>query len=183
MPPHEPHPVYQQLKEGILARLEAREFRPDYDSVPDKFKASVQKAIDDQQSIGWEATIKGYLSVEWRYMASLGIYDTDTPHEGRGMQGIRSMLLTFQKLIQALWTSRNQVLHGSNDLELQNIRESELAEIRAYYNNPEMLLSGDRHYCEQTLQSIVTRAPTTRRRRWLRYMRLARLRFQREGSC
>jgi hypothetical protein len=169
------------LKEGLLSWLQENEYKANIDDFPSKFEESATKCLSDQATIGWDAAMKGYFSVEWRYLASLGIADGEPVHEGRGTSLMRTVMKVCHEFIQKMWRSRNQVLHGSQEMEMKRIRQSEMAEIMELHRHPELVPAGDRHYCEQTVENILTRAPSTRRR-WLRNMKQARLRFTIEGS-
>jgi hypothetical protein len=182
MSPINPHPVFTIIKGGLISWLnDDAAYNVDLKNFPTKFRLSATKGLADQLSIGWESALKGYLSVEWRHMATVDMFDGTPPHDGRGMQIIKTILKATHQFTQAIWNSRNDVLHGSNDNELQNIRQIEIAEITDIHGHPELVPAGDRHYCEQTLNHILARAPSTRRR-WLRHMRSARLRFTKEGQ-
>jgi hypothetical protein len=182
MSPINPHPVFTILKGGIISWLQAEEeYNVDVDIFPTKFRPSATKGLEDQTTIGWEFAIKGYLSVEWRYMANVDMFDGTSQQEGSGLHIIKTILKATHQLTQAIWHSRNEVLHGSDGITLKNIRQIEIAEIIDIHGHPELVPAGDRHYCEQTLKNILERAPSTRRR-WLRHMRSARLRFTKEGQ-
>jgi hypothetical protein len=151
-------------------------------TIPLKFQDSVIKCLIDQAAIAWEAAIKGYLSVEWRFIASLGPADGGDAQEGGGFQTIQTMLTSFHDFTQAIWHSRNQELHGTRDMEMKLKRQTEIAEIIELHEHPEQVPAGDsRQYSKQPLWNILTRAPSTRRR-WLSHMRSARRRFLNEGS-
>jgi hypothetical protein len=169
------------IKDGVIASIQNEEHKVELDTIPSKFQDSVNKCLIDQAAIGWDAAIKGYLSVEWRFKASLGPADGDNAHEGRGFQTIRTILKSFHDFTQAIWQSRNQELHGKQEMETKLIRQTEIAEITELHGHPELVPAGDRHYSEQPLGNILARAPSTRRR-WLRHMRSARRRFLNEGS-
>jgi hypothetical protein len=178
--PKEYHPVFSLIKEGVSNWLRGEPNTLDITNFPMKCHDHASSGIRDQENIGWHAAFKGYLSVEWRQLASMGLGDNDMSHDGRGMQYIRSIMKTLMQFTQDMWKARNHVLHGTQDIDMRRIRQSELAEIIAIRDHPELLPAGDRHYCEQTLENIVNRAPATRRR-WLRHMRAARVKFTRDG--
>ena len=64
---------------------------------------------------------------------------------------------------------------------MKKIRQVEITEIIELHGNPESVPALDRHYCEQPLRNIIARAPSTWRR-WLRYMRAARIRYTKDGD-
>ena len=89
--------------------------------------------------------------------------DEADPQEGRGPHNIRMTLKALHSATRALWLSRNGALHGDLTMELDRIRSVETAEITAYYQQPELLLAGDRHYCTQPLPTLLRKNPSTRR--------------------
>jgi hypothetical protein len=183
MSPEEYHPVFHLLKEGVTAWLTQRDFQPVLEDYPSKFRDQIGVALCDQRNIGWDNAIKGYLSVEWRSMIAVSAFDstTDDVQEGKGLQQIRGILQSFHVLTQQLWKSRNKILHDSQDEAQQTIRDSERVEICALYSQSDSLPAGDRHYCERPLESIL-KMTTTSRRRWLRYMKMAKARLTRDGQ-
>ncbi len=179
--PQEPHPVYTMLKAGFISWIEEKDYHIDIAQFPTKFRDSAAKGISDQDALGWDAAMKGYLSIEWRNMASMGTNDQAQSHEGRGMQSIRKVLMACFLFSQSMWKARNHVLHGTNENSIQEIRQTEMSEIIELHGNPEFVLAGDRHYCTQPLEALLTRAPSTRRR-WLRHMRQSRIKFTTQGD-
>ncbi len=100
---------------------------------------------------------------------------------GRGIRQVRAVQRALHKLTQTLSKSQNQILHGSTEMELQQIQDSGLVEIKEIHKHPERIPAGERHDCMEPVANILTRTTATRRR-WLRHMRAARLRFQTEGN-
>jgi hypothetical protein len=173
--------TFQLIKVGIIAWLS--EANPTWETdegvLPKLRESVVAKAIMDQFKIGWEAALKGYLSVEWRHIASFGIQGEEL-QDGSGLQAIKTILKAFHEFTQSIWKARNNVLHKSQDMDMKKISQAEITEIIELYGNPELVPAGDRHQCEQPLRNLIARAPATRRR-WLRYMRAARLRYTKDG--
>jgi hypothetical protein len=182
MSPTEYHPVFSLLKEGVLSWFEGTPFSLDLTVHPKKFHDRIRQAIQDQEQIGWGNAIKGYLSVEWRFLADDSPYDNVAElQEGHGFQRLKTILTYLHQVAISLWKARNQVLHKSGDQELQHIRDLEIAEVKEIHAHPERLQAGDRHYCERSLESILKKGPATRRR-WLRYTKLSRDRMQKDGK-
>jgi hypothetical protein len=80
-----------------------------------------------------------------------------------------------------LWLVRNEVLHKQDDIQLRDIRSKEIAEIKQYHSQPHMVRAGDRHYCERSLQKLLSASDSTRRR-WLRRIRKSRDEHKRDGG-
>jgi hypothetical protein len=180
--PKDPHLVFILIKEGVHQWLESN-YHPevDYDQFPPHLREGLRSAVSSQEEIGWGTALRGYMSIEWRQVASCDMGGNPATNEGQGMQRMRAIHKAMHNLTQTLWRSRNQALHGSQEVEMRNIRQAELTEIIEYHQNPDLVPAGDRHYCAQTVDSLLRRAPSTRRR-WLRHMRLARLRFKTDGK-
>jgi hypothetical protein len=77
-----------------------------------------------------------------------------------------SIISTSHEFTYATWIARNGNLHQTDDEALENIRSTELAEIRHYHANPNLLLAPDRHYCSRPIDRLVSGSAATRRR-WL----------------
>ena len=94
---------------------------------------------------------------------------------------MREVRRAFYDYARSMWLSRNTVLHGDSTNTLQQIRDSEVAELRELHDHSELLPAGDRHYCDRPLSNLLTKSSATRRR-WLRHVRQARLRFIKDGQ-
>jgi hypothetical protein len=176
------NPALQVFSTRIFAWLNDEEMNEvDLDEYPTKFRLGLQQALTDQADIGWDFALKGYLSIEWRYLFTLGIGDAETFPDVIGMQRFRAVVQSLNAFAMNIWKSRNQVLHGISTASGYLLRQEELAEIRDMYLQQEGLLASDRHYCAQSLEDIINKAPSSRRR-WLRFMRMARARYTRDGQ-
>ncbi|KAI2490403.1 hypothetical protein MHU86_24159 [Fragilaria crotonensis] len=140
-----------------------------------------RKALRDQQTIGWDNAIKGYLSVEWRCMAEHAMFDSSPAKPDIGFYRIHNILKAAHVLTQTTWKAQNKMLHDHHDAINRHIREAEAAEITAMHRQSENLRAGDRHYCEQPLEKILNKLASSRRR-WIRYMKMAQDRSSRDGK-
>ena len=174
------HPTLRLLKAGLVAWIQdpMDPFTPDLTGYPQKFTTAITTAINEQQAIGWDQAFRGYLSQEWRQMASEGIYDSDTFHEGRGHQTMKKVYAATSEYETSMWKSRNTVLHDTTTPDLNQVRDIEVAEITDLYAKQDLIGAGDRHYCERPLATILKKKPASRRR-WIRYMHRARARYKR----
>ncbi len=179
----EHHPVYHFLTEGVVAWIEGGEYKnPPFKEYPKHLQESIRTAIHDQEHIRWDNALKGYVSVEWRYLAETSLYTNTTDNQaGKGISILRGILLSFHQLTQQLWKGRNHVLHVSQDMELRHIHDIKAAEIRELHSKPDQIQAGDRHFCERPIETILQKAPSSRRR-WLRYMRMARTPMSADGK-
>lgn len=153
----------------------------DLEEYPTKLRLGLTQALKDQADIGWDFAMKGYLIIEWRYLFT-GIGDSEAFPEVIGMQRFRTVVQSLNSFaMMNIWKSRNQVLHGNSTASGYLIRQEELAEIRDMSMQQEQVLASDRHYFEQPLEDIIKRAPSSRRR-WLRFMGMARASYIRDGQ-
>jgi hypothetical protein len=98
--------------------------------VPNTSTSSIKDGYSRPRTIGWDNAIKGYFSVEWRYLAETSLYENTTDNQdGKDLSILRGMQLAFHTLSQQLWKARNQVLHRSHKMALRNIHDTEVAEI------------------------------------------------------
>ncbi|KAI2505387.1 hypothetical protein MHU86_9093 [Fragilaria crotonensis] len=83
--PTEYHPIFPILKASIMAWLKGEVYLPDIEEFPRKLQDRIRKALHEQERIGWNNAIKGYLSVEWRLLADLSPYgNMCDEQEGKG---------------------------------------------------------------------------------------------------
>ena len=114
----------------------AESFTPDLSTFPPAhLLAPIRSALAAQARIGWQHALTGFLSVECRRLAGMN-QSTPTNDETLGLSRMRKVIHGIHSHVLRQWTSRNVVLHESNDSSLVNIRSAELAEIRALHGNP-----------------------------------------------
>ena len=182
MSPRECHPVYTLVKGGVMSWYDDKVYVPDITEFPAKMRDRIRCALKDQETIGWDNAVKGYMSVEWRNLAEEDMYDHATQEQqGDGFPKLTSILRHIHHVNQRLWKSRNTVLHQSDEQALKDLRDSEAREIREMYAHPDLLQTGDRHYCDAPLDDILKKS-TASRRRWLRYTRMSRERMIKDGK-
>lgn len=182
MSPKEPHPVFQILRDGIISWVEGIDvYDPPIDQIPSKFHDRLRTALSDQQTIGWDNAVKGYLSVEWRVMAEDAMFDSSSAKTDIGFSRIQTILKAVHTLTQTTWKARNKMLHDNQEAINRHIRDAEVAEITEMHRQSTHLRAGDRHYCEQPLEKILNKSASSRRR-WLRYMKMAQDRSSRDGK-
>ncbi|KAI2498729.1 hypothetical protein MHU86_15740 [Fragilaria crotonensis] len=180
-----PHPVFHLITEKVFEWLEHRgnsDAAFHVKEFPAKFHDSIRAALSDQQEIGWDNAIKGYLSVEWRNMAEEGLFDTDTSRSRLGYQRLQVIFKALHIYHQTVWKARNHTLHNTQTMEIRQIRDTELFEITDLYEKSDRLRAGDRHYCEQPLEEILKKSPSSRRRWLLLFMKRAIHRASTDGK-
>jgi hypothetical protein len=98
----------------------------------------------------------------------------------RGNSILSKVLTALHTTTRDIWLSRNKSLHDCSDAIAKEIKSSELAEIRHFHSQPHLLPTGDQHYCERSLQSLLCSSYSVRRR-WLKHIRTARANKLRQG--
>ncbi|KAI2498083.1 hypothetical protein MHU86_16393 [Fragilaria crotonensis] len=102
-----PHPVFNIIKDKLCEWIDYCDDSAPYATpsgeYPAKFSNSIRDALQDQQDIGWENAMKGYLSVAWRTMAEDDLFDSDLPIQGRGYQRMHTILLAIHTYHQTVW--------------------------------------------------------------------------------
>jgi hypothetical protein len=170
------------VKGGVMSWYDDKVYVPDITEFPAKMRDRIRCALKDQETIGWDNAVKGYMSVEWRNLAEEDMYDhANQEQQGDGFPKLTSILRHIHHVNQRLWKSRNTVLHQSDEQALKDLRDSEAREIREMYAHPDLLQTGDRHYCDAPLDDILKKS-TASRRRWLRYTRMSRERMIKDGK-
>ena len=155
-------------------------FAPTYSEFPVHFHDTIKAALASQARIGWYQAMKGYLSKYWTILATMDMYHPTAKDPQPGNARMRTITNSIYKYTRAIWLSRNLALHATDDAEAANIRSSELAEIRHYHANPNLLQFGDRHLCSRSLPRLLAGSASTRRR-WLRRVKSSIAEYQRDG--
>ena len=182
MSPTQPDPTFALLKEGILQWLLGTEHTAEiYLEFPVNNHELMEEAMREQTQIGWKAATRGFFSKKWILLAELSSHEGATQQEGKGAQTMQKISKAIHAMSRALWLARNEALHGDQSHELQIIRNSDIAEMRNFHSNPDLLPAGDRHYCEGSFEQLLRKSPSSRRR-WLRYMRMVQARTTQEGT-
>ena len=144
--------------------------------------AVCETARRDQERIGWSMAAHGFLSKSWTHLAS---QDMNIPArlevQAGGHNRIRSIIAALYGHSSRMWLSRNEVLHSDDESILRDIRSTEVAEIKALYKKPYLLRAGDRHYCQRSLDRLLSGSAATRRR-WLRRVRKSIEEYRKDGG-
>ena len=154
----------------------------DLPALPKFVAAPLQQAIQEQSQIGWQAALKGFLSLTWLRLASINQLNHEKMDHKAGRHRIHKALNALQDFARAIWLGRNDALHQEKETADTQVYSAESAEIRHYHSNPTLLPASDVHYCNNvTLNRLIQSRPSVRRR-WLRRVRQARANFLRDGD-
>ena len=99
----------------------------------------------------------------------------------KGETRMKEIISALSAHFRRLWISRNGVLHSPNDENLASIRSAESVEIEYYHSRPHLLRTGDKHYCDRPLSSILSGTSATRRR-WLRKVKQSSADLTKDGT-
>lgn len=86
------NPALQVFASRVLAWLNEEASEVHLDQYPKKFRSGLTHALQDQDAIGWDSAMKGYLSVEWQHLFAMGQGDTEAKNAVVGMQRFKEVL-------------------------------------------------------------------------------------------
>ena len=142
---------------------------------PPHMRSNLHTAIKDQTHIGWLSCLKGFLCLAWSQVSNQSMVDATITNSAAGPGRLRIIMQSLRILSHGLWLGRNDSMHNLENCESMKLTRVEDIEIKHYYDRPEMLNPGDRHYCSRSLTSLLKSTPSNRRR-WLRQVKKARQR-------
>ena len=147
------------------------------DQFPDDYSRLIQLALAEQQVIGWINMCRGFLSTKWYHLASSHICPDDSTkieHRNDGANRVHLLALkTVHSLTMALWTGRNEALHGCALEDEQRRLTVVDMEIQKYHSESDLILTDDKFYCETSLEKLL-RSSSANKRRWLLRVKASR---------
>jgi hypothetical protein len=178
---HDVHPVRYLLADGICHFATSDTlFSPPTEQFPPHFRDLIPDTLLHQHTIGWLNSTKGYLSKHWGVMAQYDMH-RNTRDKITGDLRMKQIHLAISSHIRRLWLSRNEVLHSTDDATLATVRSTETVEIIHYHSHPNLLRTGDQHYCRRSLSKLLAGTPATRRR-WLRKVKQSSAELTKDGT-
>ena len=86
---------------------------PDISHIPDKQRALVETALEEQELIGWNLGMRGYLSRHWAMAVSANpkITKSDKETVELGRDWSRKVILQLWEFGGQMWKHRNSILH------------------------------------------------------------------------
>ena len=177
------HPVCHLLYSGLHHVYTQQDglYNPNLEAYPVHLHTKIREALDSQAKIGWTQATKGFLSSRWRDLAAIAMFQSGVRDETKGNIRLRSIVNGIYEHSLRLWKARNEMLHNKTDSDLSRVRSSETAEIISMHANPELLRFSDRYLCSRPLDTLLSSAPSTRRR-WLRRVKFSRALQDRDGA-
>ena len=144
------------LVSSIFFSQENTPFDPNIEVYPKHLHSLISEALESQSEIGWRQATKGFLSARWRDLASKSMFQIYSHDDAKGMTSMRSIMSAIHAYCIQIWLSRNQVLHSTDDADLEKIRSAEMAEITLLHGQPDLMSMADRYLCSQSLQSLLS---------------------------
>lgn len=111
---------HRPLREAIIA------FFRGIDPTPwGMYGTHIQRAIEEQRKLGSEAIYMGILTQTWGDIQEGDYRQRREPRELTGNRWVKTMILEMYSLLQILWKTRNERVHGKNsrDLERENFKK------------------------------------------------------------
>lgn len=153
-----------------------------------EYVSLIKAAFTHQQDIGWMNAARGFLAKAWFQVACTQLQIPGGPNEEvthtcrqDGHQRTYRVVRALHTLVTSLWQGRNEELH-KQDKDTEAIQRTVIdAEIARLHCEPSALPAEDRHYCNHSLEHIL-RKPPTYKRRWLFRVRAARERDKQDQT-
>ena len=139
--------------------------QPDVSQVTESQRELLDKALEEQEKIGWHLAMRGYLSKYW--LKAVMVNPRTAQFKGKGKNWSRKAILLLWTFAADMWEHRNAVLHNHELEESRKIRDADINdEIKKLYAQVESYAAKDRWYFEMPLV-LRLRKPLRSRRRWL----------------
>jgi hypothetical protein len=119
----------------------------------------IEATIEQQSKIGWLNLIRGYMTKKGYLFAST--YFSESAEEeiqdcDDGSQRVQQILKAFlHTMTQQVWHGQNKVLHQTAANEEHKQLTAMDTEIMKYNREPDLVLSSDRFYCEQSCTCLL----------------------------
>jgi hypothetical protein len=97
---------------------------PDVSSVHDSQCELIKKAIADQEQIGWNMAMRGYLSKHWRLAVSANQHLEE--NNDKGEVWVRKTVMLLWDFALEMWEHRNSVLHDTKLEASRAMRDAEI---------------------------------------------------------
>jgi len=144
-------PVQRVFASCIKSWLESPETpSPDVSRVPDSQRELLDKALNEQESIGWHLCMRGYLSRSWGKAIAANVHLEDD--NDRGDSWTRKTILQLWEFSREMWEHRNSILHDTELAASRRIRDAQINdEITKLYEAIETYDADDRGYFDLPL--------------------------------
>ncbi|KAI2512859.1 hypothetical protein MHU86_1405 [Fragilaria crotonensis] len=177
-----PHPLRRILVGGITHWIHngTSDYRVDLEGYPEHMKDTITRILLEQELIGWDNALKGFLSKSWMDLASLR-YDDSSSDRVEGANRLRRSIRALYVYTTGVWRARNSALHESDDDLNRRLRSNMHDTILQLHRNPDQICFDDRYLCEMPLETLLKSSAATQRR-WIKKMRESRAMYTRLGE-
>ena len=125
----------------------------------------LETALKNQDKIGWDYAMRGYLSTSWVDSEYYGKHGA-TPDSVR-QSWLRSIIKEIWVFNKTMWTHRNSILH-STEIPLRELRESSVnSHIRSLYDQQQDFAVLDQVIFDTPLDVLLQR-PLRSKKHWIR---------------
>jgi hypothetical protein len=152
-----------------------------------KYIDCVKTALSHQREIGWMNGTRGFLAKTWHNVACSQLQipsptgEVIHTHHEDGHQRTYQLTRSIYNMVTSIWKGRNDELHRKN-CENESVQKTAIdAERARLHSTPGDLPALDQHYCNHTLDHILRKSPTYKRR-WLHRVRIAITQQKQEQS-
>ena len=159
-------PVQEVLTKCIRSWLESPETSmPDVSSAHESQRELLEKAIYDQERVGWHLATRGRLSKRWS-MAVAANHHLKEDND-KGIAWVRKTTLQLWEFSREMWEHRNDALRNAQLESSRATRNSEINDaIAKLYERVDTCAAEDRWHFDLPL-TLRLREPLRSRRRWL----------------
>ncbi len=113
-------------------------------------KTTIQQAVQEQQVIGWNFALRGFLSTKWT--AAYGFEHPHSTPEGIRDTWLKPIIRALWQFQSTMWDLRNQKLH-SNDQDSSTITTSSLdSKIRKIYSLQDEFAAADQSLFDTSIE-------------------------------
>ncbi|KAI2489451.1 hypothetical protein MHU86_25142 [Fragilaria crotonensis] len=176
------HPLRKLLVGGLRHWIATghSDFCPDLTAYPPHMKETVDLALKQQNTIGWDNAFRGFLSKKWYELSTQSYTDTTIDHT-IGTSRMKHTIQAIHGYTTALWKARNEILHDNSNDDMRTIRSDTIASITDYHRHPDKMLFEDRHLCSMPLETLL-KASVSTQRRWLHRVKVSREQYTHQGT-
>ncbi len=124
----------------------------------------LQKAFEEQNAIGWDQAIQGYLSTTW-----VEAYRTEHPKTtimGARNQWLKQIILALWKLSATFWETRNTQLHSTTTATTAICHSAIDSRVRSLYSQQHEFAASDRTLFDTPLAQHLIQ-PLRSKKHWL----------------
>ena len=138
--------------------------------IPESQWELLDKALAEQEQIGWHLAMRRYLSQQW--VLAIAANPCSKEDNDRGKIWTRKTILQLWEFSREMWEHRNSILHDSQLKASHKIQDAQINdEIMKLYAHIDNYDAANRWYFELPL-ALRLRRPLRSRRRWLMNARI-----------